>query len=170
MPTLSFTFTNPGQTTHFGPRLGRLQFKRLDDAEAQTILTPALITTTSRGIVPHLSRDHVKSTPSIGWTQVHFETLYVGTSVFQSSRYIYSAYSLERTPPVPTLLKGPHPLHAFLGYRPQNHIVALSLRDPYDGQEMPANTKDFVTCWCVRGVRKVRSNVVADSLSLSSPR
>lgn len=88
MSTFSFTFQHPQHSTHFGPRLGRLEFKRSDEADAQTILTPALITTTSRGIVPHLSRDHVAATPSIGWTQVHFETLYVCLPVFPRSRLL----------------------------------------------------------------------------------
>jgi hypothetical protein len=59
-------------------------------------------------------------------------------------------------PPIPTTLKGSHPLHTFLGFRPEQNLVALSLRNPCDGGEIPPNTKDYVSCRCVRGVRKVR--------------
>ncbi|KAI0701867.1 tRNA-guanine(15) transglycosylase-like protein [Cytidiella melzeri] len=137
MSTLSFTVQGPDPTSQFAPRLGRLVLKRHDESQVLDILTPALITTTSRGIVPHLSRNHVEITAPIGWTQVHFETF------------------LERTPPVPAIQNGAHPLHTFLGYRPEKQLIALSLRDPHDGQEMPPNTKDYVSCRCVRGVRKV---------------
>jgi hypothetical protein len=48
-----------------------------------------------------------------------------------------------------------HPLHEFLGFEPDQHLVSLSLRDPSDIREMPANTKDSVSAVCIRGVRKV---------------
>ncbi|KAI0791594.1 tRNA-guanine(15) transglycosylase-like protein [Irpex lacteus] len=137
MSTLVFSLQDAESTSTFTPRLGRLSLRRDDGPPVQDILTPALITATSRGIVPHLSRDNVAITAPVAWTQLYFETF------------------LERTPPVPTLLKGPHPLHTFLGYEPQKHVIALSLRDPHDDQEMPANTKEYVTCRCVRGVRRV---------------
>ncbi|KAI0083805.1 tRNA-guanine(15) transglycosylase-like protein [Irpex rosettiformis] len=137
MSTLNFTIQTAEPLSQFTPRLGRLSLHRHEGPPAQDILTPALITTTSRGIVPHLSRDNVVATSPIAWTQVHFETF------------------LEQTPPVLALHKGSHPLHTFLGYEPEKHILALSLRDPHDGQEMPPNTKEYVTCRCVRGVRRV---------------
>jgi hypothetical protein len=64
--------------------------------------------------------------------------------------------SLERNPPIPTLQGGPQPIHHFLGYRPQQHLLSLTVRDPSDAREMPANTKDYINATCVRGVRKVR--------------
>lgn len=88
----------------------------------------------------------------------------MSTAVDVSSLCAHGAESLERTPPVPTLLKGPHPLHTFLGYEPQKHVIALSLRDPHDDQEMPANTKEYVTCRCVRGVRRVRATIPTTQL------
>lgn len=57
---------------------------------------------------------------------------------------------------MPTLVGGTHPLHTFLGFNPDNHVVILTLRDPSDGRKMPPNGHDFVTAQCTRGVRKVR--------------
>ena len=51
-------------------------------------------------------------------------------------------------------------MHTFLGYKPEKHLISLSLRDPHDEQELPPNGKDFVSCRCVRGVRKVRDLLV----------
>lgn len=59
----------------FAPRLGTVSLRRQDGSEVEDIATPGLITTTSRGIVPHLSRDHVEGTDAIRWAQIHFETL-----------------------------------------------------------------------------------------------
>jgi hypothetical protein len=39
------------------------------------VQTPALITSTSRGLVPHFSRDHQASTEAIRWVNVPFESL-----------------------------------------------------------------------------------------------
>ena len=75
MSTLNFTVQNTEQTLPFAPRLGRLSLHRDEGPPVQDLLTPALITTTSRGIVPHLSRDNVAITTPIGWAQIHFETL-----------------------------------------------------------------------------------------------
>ena len=66
-------------------------------------------------------------------------------------------YSLEHVPPVPTLQKGADPLHAFLGFSSERHIVSMALRDPHDAREMPPNTAEYVTARCVRGVRRVRA-------------
>lgn len=65
--------------------------------------------------------------------------------------------SLERLPPVPTLQTGNLPLHTFLGFNPEQHILAISARNPSDEKEIPPNGKDFVSTHCVRGVRKVRT-------------
>ena len=66
-------------------------------------------------------------------------------------------FSLDRMPPVPTLQTGPNPLHTFTGFPSNQHILSLSLRDPFDGREMPANNKQFVSAYCIRGVRKASS-------------
>jgi len=63
--------------------------------------------------------------------------------------------SLEHPTPVPTLHPASLPLHEFLAYPPQRHILSLSLRDPSDNQNMPANTNAWVQAKTVRGVRKV---------------
>ncbi|KLO13384.1 hypothetical protein SCHPADRAFT_828081 [Schizopora paradoxa] len=104
--------------------------------------TPAALTWTSRGIVPHLTRDHVAQSTSAGWVHVPFESF------------------LERTPPVPTLQHqqdptDPKPLHTFLGLPPETHIMSLSLRDPNNARELPPNGDKSISAWCVRGVRKV---------------
>ncbi|KAJ3556989.1 hypothetical protein NM688_g1723 [Phlebia brevispora] len=137
MSVLSFALDESFTSGQFGPRLGKLDLHRADGSSPPSIRTPALITATSRGIVPHLSQDHVALTKSIGWTQIHFESF------------------LEQSPPVPTLQGGPHPLHTFLHHRPDQQIIALSVRDPHDGREITANGKDFVSVRCVRGVRKM---------------
>jgi hypothetical protein len=56
---------------------------------------------------------------------------------------------------VPTLQTGQHPLHKILGYVPDQHILSMSARDPFDKREIPPNGKDFISVYCVRGVRKV---------------
>ncbi|KAI0040598.1 hypothetical protein FA95DRAFT_852071 [Auriscalpium vulgare] len=123
--------------TLFGPRLGKVSLQR--DAEGSTleILTPGLITSTSRGVVPHLSRNNVNATAAICWVHVPFESF------------------LEVSPPTPTLQPGAHPLHKYLGFRRDQHIVSTSLRDPSDDREMPANGNGFANAYCLRGVRKV---------------
>ena len=63
--------------------------------------------------------------------------------------------SLEHSPPIPILQPGPHPLHKFLGFLPRKHIVMMALRDPFDAREMSSNGNNFVTAYCIRGVRQV---------------
>lgn len=77
MTALTFVPVASTSTSQFAPRLGTLSFKRRDGSSIPDIPTPGLITKTSRGVVPHLSRDHIELTTPIQWTQVHFETLYV---------------------------------------------------------------------------------------------
>ena len=78
---LNFSLTSPNPT-RYGPRIGNIILKRsrdLPDDSSQNhvlqILTPNLLTTTSRGVVPHISRDHYKLTDAILWVNVPFETL-----------------------------------------------------------------------------------------------
>lgn len=63
------------RASSFGPRLGSVSILREDDGPPLELKTPGLIATTSRGIVPHLSRDHVNLTESIRWVQLPFESL-----------------------------------------------------------------------------------------------
>ncbi|KAI0928194.1 hypothetical protein AcW2_004283 [Taiwanofungus camphoratus] len=130
----------PGDLPLFGPRLGEVSIARSDGSTPLAVKTPGLIAATSRGVVPHLSRDHVRITKAIRWVHVPFESF------------------LERTPPVPTLQSGSHPLHTFLGFPSSTHIVSMSARDPFDGREMPPNGKDHVSVYCIRGVRKITSS------------
>ncbi|KZP23473.1 hypothetical protein FIBSPDRAFT_1042913 [Athelia psychrophila] len=141
-PTSSFSFdlTRPTETSsssRFGPRLGKARLVRTDGSPDLTIETPGLLTTTSRGIVPHLSRDHHRRTAAIRWVGLPFETF------------------LEQVPPVPTLQGGPHPLHTFLGYPPARNTLVLSLRDPACAKQLPPNGKDHISALSLRGVRKV---------------
>ncbi|KAH8112424.1 tRNA-guanine(15) transglycosylase-like protein [Phellopilus nigrolimitatus] len=101
------------------------------------ISTPGFITSTSRGVVPHLTRDHVEATDAVKWVHVPFETF------------------LERSPPIPTLLDEKHPLHALLGFQNDRHLLSMSLRDPSDGRELPPNGNAFINASCIRGVRKI---------------
>ncbi|KAG1722643.1 uncharacterized protein EDB91DRAFT_203475 [Suillus paluster] len=136
-PKLTFTLD---EGTQFGPRVGRLCLTRPSDSPSNHIIdipTPNFLVGTSRGAVPHFSRDHVRSANGISWINVPFESF------------------LEHTPPVPTYQAGPQPLHNFLGFDSSKHIVSLSLRDPLDAREMPPNGNAHVSALCMRGVRKV---------------
>lgn len=137
IPNIALRSASSAELPLFGPRLARLGVQRPDGSPPLEVYTPALITATSRGVVPHLSRDHVRTTQAIRWVHVPFESF------------------LGHSPPVPTLQPGRQPLHKFLGYVPSQHIVVMSLRDPFDGRDMPSNSKDHVSAYCVRGVRKV---------------
>ncbi|TFK67636.1 hypothetical protein BDN72DRAFT_842823 [Pluteus cervinus] len=130
-----FTLTTP-LSRRFGPRLGQLLSKRSGTPD-QVIETPSFVTSTSRGVVPHLSRDHHRATKAIRWANVPFETF------------------LEHNPPVPTLLTGANPMHNFLGFVPGQHLLSLCIRDPADGREMPPNGNKHTSAYCLRGVRKV---------------
>ncbi|KAJ3496394.1 hypothetical protein NLJ89_g10491 [Agrocybe chaxingu] len=143
-PSFSFSLATPKR---YGPRLGNIIFRRpglsssSEPSQAQLeIKTPGILATTSRGVIPHLSRDHQRRTGAIRWVNVPFETF------------------LEHNPPVPTLQPGANPLHTFLGFLPGRQVVSLSARDPYDGREMPPNGKDHVSVYSLRGVRKLSPN------------
>ncbi|KAI0637254.1 tRNA-guanine(15) transglycosylase-like protein [Trametes polyzona] len=131
-----FAPTLPVSGNKFGPRAGTLTFQR-DDSPPQQTDTPALLTATSRGIVPHFSRDHLHLAQDIQYVQLPFESF------------------VDRSPPVPTLVGGAHPLHSFLGYSPERHTIIMTLRDPSDGRKMPPNSNDSVCAHCIRGVRRV---------------
>ncbi|KAG2140649.1 hypothetical protein DEU56DRAFT_797943 [Suillus clintonianus] len=136
-PKLTFTLD---QAIQFGPRVGRLCLTRPSDSPYNHVIdtpTPNFLIGTSRGAVPHFSRDHVHSAHGISWINVPFESF------------------LEHTPPVPTYQAGPQPLHNFLGFDISKHIVSLSVRDPLDAREMPPNGNSHVSALCMRGVRKV---------------
>ncbi|KAI0327162.1 hypothetical protein GY45DRAFT_1327987 [Cubamyces sp. BRFM 1775] len=133
-------FTPSSPPPKFGPRTGTLTIKRDGDGALHKTETPALLTATSRGIVPHLSRDHVHRTRVIRHIQLPFESF------------------IDRNPPIPTLVDGLHPLHTFLGYSADSHILTMTLRDPSDGRKMPPNGNDFVAAHCTRGVRKVTAS------------
>ena len=68
-------FTPSSPTPKFGPRTGSLTIKRNGDEALHKTETPALLAATSRGIVPHLSRDHVQRTRVIRHIQLPFESL-----------------------------------------------------------------------------------------------
>ncbi|KAJ8488296.1 hypothetical protein ONZ51_g3654 [Trametes cubensis] len=133
-------FTPSSPPPKFGPRTGTLTIRRDGEEVLHKTETPALLTATSRGLVPHLSRDHVHRTRVIRHIQLPFESF------------------IDRNPPVPTLVDGPHPLHTFLGYSFDSHILTMTLRDPSDGRKMPPNGNDFVAAHCTRGVRKVTTS------------
>lgn len=76
MEALSFTLSQGLQEmTPFRPRLGTVSVRREDGSLSPEIKTPGLITTTSRGVVPHLSRDHTSATKAVQWIQLPFESL-----------------------------------------------------------------------------------------------
>ncbi|KAI6045338.1 hypothetical protein EDC04DRAFT_3054699 [Pisolithus marmoratus] len=135
--------------SRFGPQVGKITLAApqeecstgtdipIDKASSVTFDTPNILVGTSRGVVPHLSRDHCNSVDAIRWINVPFESF------------------LEQSHPVPMLQTGPDPLHTFLGFDKRKHIVSLCLRDPRDIHELPPNGNTYVSALCVRGVRKV---------------
>ncbi|KAG2060076.1 hypothetical protein BDR06DRAFT_927447 [Suillus hirtellus] len=136
-PKLTFILD---QGKQFGPRVGRLCLTRPSNTPSNHLIdipTPNFLIGTSRGVIPHFSRDHVHSANGISWINVSFESF------------------LEQTPPVPTYQAGSQPLHDFFGFDSSRHIVSLSLRDPLDAREMPPNGNSYVSASCMRGVRKV---------------
>ncbi|KAF8892347.1 tRNA-guanine(15) transglycosylase-like protein [Gymnopilus junonius] len=133
--TFSFSLQTPSR---YGPRIGNILYRRTGpSSEPIQIATPGILTATSRGVVPHLSRDNHRATNAIRWVNVPFETF------------------LEHNPPVPTLQPGLNPLHTFLGFVPGKHILSMSGRDPYDGREMPPNGVQHISVNSLRGVRKL---------------
>ncbi|PCH38308.1 hypothetical protein WOLCODRAFT_136159 [Wolfiporia cocos MD-104 SS10] len=150
-PSLTFSPIALADLPTFGPRLGQIALHRQDGSAHLEISTPNLMTATSHGVIPHLSRDHVNVTKAIRWVHVPFESF------------------LSHTPPIPTLQPGPHPIHRFLGYDPSQHIVSMSARDPFDGRDMPANGKDFISVYCIRGVRKITPNMWNSYTSACNP-
>jgi len=78
---------------------------------------------------------------------------------------VFLSLSLDVHPPVPTLAPGKNPLHSFLGFSTDNHVISMSIRDPADEREMPANGKLHVCAYSLRGVRKVCYHIT----SLCSP-
>ena len=78
----SLTFTLPPCVPTFGPRVGRIVLTRDGDRASAastrmpiTMATPNLFVGTSRGVVPHLSRDHTHGSDAIRWLNVPFESL-----------------------------------------------------------------------------------------------
>ena len=59
----------------FGPRTGTLCIDRGDGSAAIEIETPALLTATSRGLVPHLSQDNIRLTEAVQLIELPFESL-----------------------------------------------------------------------------------------------
>ncbi|KAJ4473607.1 tRNA-guanine(15) transglycosylase-like protein [Lentinula aciculospora] len=135
--SISFDISSTGASANgskFVPRVAKLLIRQI------AIDTPGLLVCSSRGVVPHLSRDNVTRTKGIRWIHVPFESF------------------LEHKPPVPTLQpqQGQSPrINSFLRFPEEEYVLSVSLRDPADRREMPANTNVFVTANCIRGVRKV---------------
>jgi hypothetical protein len=73
--TLRFELAQPN-SPHFGPRLGTATLARPDDPGMSVVTeTPGLVTMTTRGLVPHLSRDHQAGAAAIRWMGLPFESL-----------------------------------------------------------------------------------------------
>ncbi|KAH7882484.1 hypothetical protein F5I97DRAFT_1910746 [Phlebopus sp. FC_14] len=145
----------------FGPRLGQFRLERAmpettsvssntDDIVFE-MDTPNIFVSTSRGVIPHLSRDHHLVTDAVKLINIPFESF------------------LEQTPPTPTLQTGSQRLHHFLGFDPLKHIVSLCLRDPQDIREMPPNGNTHISVNCVRGVRKITPTDWRNYISKTQP-
>ena len=75
LSTLRFHIQSAPAT--FSPRLGTVSLSRPpeDNTASIEVPTPGLITSTSRGVVPHLSGDHTALSEAIRWVHVPFESL-----------------------------------------------------------------------------------------------
>ncbi|KAI9438258.1 hypothetical protein H4582DRAFT_250620 [Lactarius indigo] len=157
-------------SSHRSPRfprvLGSLSVHRTSENATITVSTPSLMASSSRGVVPTFPVIIPEfQTRSDGCTLLSNPCECVPpTTTLDSARLPIG--SLELSPPVPTFHPGPYPLHASLGFRPNRHILTLSLRDPADDRDMPPNGNSFVSALCLRGVRKVR---IPAKLPLVSP-
>ena len=88
----------------FGSRLGSFQVSKKNsksngngNGRKIELETPNLITSTSRGVVPHLTLDHVMTTDAIKWVHVPFETLWVLLFLwFSNILYIYIYVYIDR--------------------------------------------------------------------------
>ncbi|PPQ87622.1 hypothetical protein CVT25_005807 [Psilocybe cyanescens] len=157
----TFSFTLSSSSARHGPRIGTLVTRRPDasasgsaGAGAMTeiqIQTPGMLTTTSRGVVPHLSRDHHRGSAAIRWVNIPFETF------------------LEHNPPLPTLQPGPTPLHTLLGFTPSAHLLSLSARDPASAHDMPPNSHTHISVSSLRGVRKLTADAWRDYVARCRP-
>jgi hypothetical protein len=73
--TLSFYLADP-ELARFHPRVGIATLERADLPQSTVqVQTPALITSTSRGLVPHFTRDHHSSSDAVRWIGLPFESL-----------------------------------------------------------------------------------------------
>ncbi|KAF8523658.1 hypothetical protein JB92DRAFT_3094001 [Gautieria morchelliformis] len=157
VPTLEFQLKSPSVWPKFSPRLGQLSVTRPGHDTPENrggkveLLTPGLMASTTRGVIPHLTRDNVRRTPCVKWVHVPFESF------------------LQVDPPIPTLQKSSYPLHTFLGFPPAQHLVSLSLRDPADGREMPPNGKLFAAAHSSRGARKVTCPAYRSYITATRP-
>ncbi|KAJ6497894.1 tRNA-guanine(15) transglycosylase-like protein [Mycena sanguinolenta] len=130
---MSLSFSS-ASSARFGPRTGTVKILRAGTTIC--INTPGLMVGTSRGVVPHLGRDQHARAP-LRWITVPFESF------------------LENSPPVPTLQPGSNPLHTFLGFNPDQNLLALTLRDPADANETPSNGNDYISASTSRGIKKI---------------
>ncbi|KAK7057385.1 TGT domain-containing protein [Favolaschia claudopus] len=130
--TMSFTV---GSTARFGPRAGTVILLRA--GISLSIDTPAPMVATSRGVIAHLGRDQYKRMP-LQCISLPFESF------------------LEASPPIPTLQPNSNnPLHTLLGFTPGHNALVLTLRDPSNSNETPANGNDYVSASTGRGMKKV---------------
>jgi queuine tRNA-ribosyltransferase subunit QTRTD1 len=68
LPAEMLDFTLLKASGSLAPRLGRLSFPK-----RKTILTPAFIGNTSRGIIPHVSQDNFRKSVDVGGAYVALE-------------------------------------------------------------------------------------------------
>lgn len=68
-------FSPASTSAKFAPRTGRFSIDREDGTSVIQTDTPALLTATSRGLIPHLSRDNARLTAAIRHVQLPFESL-----------------------------------------------------------------------------------------------
>jgi len=146
-PSLAFRKTSKEL---FGPRLGHLSVNYELNHKGRRpieIPTPGILISAPRGVVPHLSQDHLEKTTAVKWLNIPLETF------------------LERNPPLLAI----RPLHDLCGFNPEKHLVSLSLRDYSDLRHVPPNGEKHVTVLSARGAKKVSPSEYKSLLGTIQP-
>ncbi|CAO3650241.1 unnamed protein product [Cunninghamella blakesleeana] len=143
--SLSFTRlteTSSTKVTNLYPRRGTLQFLKKN----KTIQTPACLTYTIRGAVPHLIVDNLNGLP-IDMFQISLE------------------HFLEEKEPAS--LKYPHGLHKYIHL--ENQVLFCDIRDPHANEFVTFNTDKYLSVSTHGGVRQVTPELWSTLLEKYKP-
>ncbi|SCV71968.1 BQ2448_4662 [Microbotryum intermedium] len=128
------------------PRTGKLTFDGTG-SESRRIATPAVMSYTRKGAIPHLTRDNVARLPN--------EMVHLSLEHF-----------LDMSPPI--FSRAPMSLHRFVGlydtptYR--QPILALGLRDTSSDKPLAPNQDKVIMAATLQGSAKISSDAICDYL------